>query len=33
MHCFRKYDFERIETNNKTNVMLEKSNQFVCENV
>ena len=33
MHCFRKYVFERIETNNKKNIILEKVDRFVCENV
>ena len=33
MHYLRKYVFERIETNNKKDIMLEKVDRFVCENV
>ena len=33
MYCSKKCDFERIEANNKTNVILEKSDRFVYENV
>ena len=33
IYCFKKCVFERIETNNKKNIMLEKVDQFIYENV
>ena len=33
VHCFKNCVFERIEINKKKNILLEKSNRFICENV